>query len=169
MPGRCTLRWSLGLALALPGLGAIDAFAQETSGPSFSRSFDAHHFHLAPLDGDLRDPLLVQRPGRFEPFDGWGAAVLSFSDRPLVRYQLRSDGTYRQTALLDDVVALNVSGGVALHERFRLDAAIPVYLTSYNGVRRSQGVDMGDLRLTATAPILLAKDDDTGAGLAVYA
>jgi outer membrane protein OmpA-like peptidoglycan-associated protein len=162
------------VGLALIAIGAVSvrptaARAQEASGPAFSRSFDAHHFHLAPLDGDLRDPLVVQRPGRFEAFDGWGAAVLSFSDRPLVRYQLRNDGTYRQTPLLDDVLALNLSGGVALHERFRLDAAVPVYLTSYDGVRRSQGVDFGDLRLTAMAPVLLANDDDTGAGLAVYA
>lgn len=169
MPCRCTSRVSLGWALAAAGLGVSQANAQDAEAPGFSRSFDAHHFHLAPLDGDLRDPLVVQRPGRFQAFDGWGAAVLSFSDRPLVRYQLRSDGTYRETPLLDDVVALNLSGGVALHERFRLDLAVPVYLASFNGVRRTQGVDMGDLRLTAMAPILLAKDDDTGAGLAVYA
>jgi len=147
------------ILLALPGV----ASAQD---PEITRAFDAHHLHLAAFDGDLRDPLLVQRPGLLHQWDWFAGGVLEYANAPLVRYQETSSGVFR-TVILDNLVTLNVSAGVSFHERFRLDVAFPVYFASFDSQGEYQGFDFGDIRLTGMVPILMPNDDDEGFGLGV--
>ena len=151
------------LALALSG----SAWAQDGASGT-TRFFDAHDLFLAAYDGDLRDPLRVNRPGRLTQWDGWVGGVFEYANQPLVRHDVLADGTKVRTAWLDHVVALNVSAGVSFHERFRLDIAAPVYFASFDRQGAYQGVAMGDLRATAMIPILIPKADEHGFGLAVY-
>jgi outer membrane protein OmpA-like peptidoglycan-associated protein len=130
---------------------------------------DAHHLQLAAWDGDLRDPLLVQRAGRLHAWDAFGGGVLEYANRPLVRYELDASGAARRSEIVDHLVTLNLSGGVALHERLRLDLAVPIYLGSVDANDRYQGVDLGDMRLTAMVPLVLPDPRDEGLGLAAVA
>src|SRR5690606_39184242 len=104
------------LALGLPRV----ALAQQ--GPDDADAwFDAHDLFVAAYDGDLRDPLRLARPGRLTQWDWFLGGVMEYASAPLVHYQRVSGGETVGTELLDHVVALNVSGGVSFHERFRLD------------------------------------------------
>lgn len=136
-------------------LGAYRAEAQTTPGGVPAQpAFDAHGFHLAPHDGDLRDPLTVQRPGAFDQGDWFGSVMAEYAKAPLVR-QLGSElGTETTTEpVVDNLVALNVSAGVALHERIRVDVLAPVFLVSTGAFGEQQqaarGPAMGDVRARA--------------------
>lgn len=153
------LSLAFGLSATLLGL-AGEARAQEAS-------YNAHNLHLAAFDGDLRDPLLVQRAGRLRQFDWFAGGVLEYANAPLVRYDIRTDGSQVRTEVLDHVVALNLSAGVSLHERLRIDLAAPLFFASYDAEGNYQGVDFGDLRFTAMVPILMPSEEDTGFGLGV--
>lgn len=156
------MRSSLPLALLFVHLPAL---AQDEE---LQRAFDAHHLFLAAFDGDLRDPLLVQRPGRFRQWDWFAGAALEYANAPLVRYDVISgEEDPVRSDVLDHVLALNLSGGVAFHERFRLDIAAPIYFSSFDGNGDFQGVDFGDIRLTGMVPILMPNEFDEGFGLGV--
>lgn len=152
------------LALALSGT----ARAQDDVAGASSRYFDAHDLFLAAYDGDLRDPLRVNRPGRLTQWDGWAGGVFEYANQALVHYDKLSDGTVVRTPWLDHVVALNLSAGVVFHERFRLDLAAPVYFASFDRSGDYQGVAFGDLRATAMIPLVIPKATEQGFGLAVY-
>lgn len=165
------LRLSVLLGLAL--VGGTPAAAQEVEQPGGfpdGNTFNAHNLHVAAFDGDLRDPLLLVRPGRFRQWDWFAGGVLEYANAPLVRYEREADdpdGEIFRNEILDHVVALNLSAGVAFHERIRLDLAAPLFFASWDGNQQYQGVDFGDIRATATVPILLPDENDEGAGLAV--
>jgi len=127
------------------------AWAQEPSG------FDAHGFHLAPFDADLRDGLSVIRPGDFESGDFFAGGVMEYAKAPLVAIR---DG--QRTAVVDDVLALNVSAGMALHERARLVVGAPVYL-AVTGQEQVGGA-IGDVRLGSTF-VLVRPSDASGIGV----
>lgn len=130
--------------------------------------FDAHRFWMTAFDGDLRDPMRVNRPGRTAQWDWFVGAVGEYANAPLVRYDVTGpDGSLTRTHLLDHVVALNLSAGVTFHERFRLDVAAPIYFASFDANDAWQGVQFGDIRATAMIPILLPNVHDEGLGLAV--
>jgi OOP family OmpA-OmpF porin len=158
----------LAVALAVVASGAPTSARAQAAGTEGGPpgGVDAHHLQLAAWDGDLRDPLLVQRAGRLHAWDAFGGGVLEYASRPLVRYELDAAGVARRSEIVDHLVTLNLNGGVALHERFRLDLAVPVYLGSVDANDRYQGVDLGDLRLTAMVPLVLPDLRDEGLGLA---
>ena len=140
-------------------------FAPLTASAQEDRYFDAHRWQVAAFDGDLRDPLLLQRPGRFRQWDWFGGGLLEYANAPLVRYEVNGAGANFRTAVVDHVVALNLSGGVAFHERFRLDVAFPIYLASFDGSGTNKGVGFGDIRFTGMVPIIIPNEDDEGFGL----
>jgi outer membrane protein OmpA-like peptidoglycan-associated protein len=145
------------------------AVAQEAA-DSLDGAFNAHNLHLAAFDGDLRDPMLVQRPGRLTQWDWFIGGAFEYASAPLVRYETNADGDVFSNPVLDNVVALDLSGGVTFHERFRLDVAFPLFLASYDGNRGYQGVDMGDIRLNGLVSIISPdKWEDTGVGLGAFA
>ncbi len=132
--------------------------------------FDAHGFQLAAFDGDLRDPTTVHRAGRLTSGEWFLGGLLEYANAPLVAVTTAADGTKSATAVLDHLVVANFSGGVALHERVRLDAALPVYFVSVDGDRAPQGAALGDLRTTAMVAIVRpdAADEGLGVGLSLH-
>jgi outer membrane protein OmpA-like peptidoglycan-associated protein len=148
----------LALALSVPGT----ASAQDL--PPF---VDAHRIQLAAFDGDLRDPLLLQRPGRFRQWDWFAGGVLEYTNAPLVRYEVNGQGDEFRTNVLDDLVGLNISGGVAFHERFRFDVAFPIFFANFSSDGFARGAGFGDIRFTGLAMIVMPNEDDEGFGLGV--
>ncbi len=111
--------------------------------------FDAHDFVPAALDGDPRSPLVVARPSAFAAGDWWLAALGEYAESPLVEVRAPAPGEPgEEIRALDNVVAANLSAGVAVHERLRFDAAAPVYVSSVSA-DQANPASFGDIRLTA--------------------
>lgn len=128
--------------------------------------FDAHGFVLTAMDGDPRDPLYVQRPGRFEQGDFFVGGLFEYAKSPLVLVTVDPDGN--QTAVqdvLDDVFALNVSAGGAPLDRLRLDLSAPLYFTSTGEGGSPQGFGLGDIRASAMVAVLRPSDAPDGGGI----
>ncbi|MFT4623478.1 MAG: OOP family OmpA-OmpF porin [Myxococcota bacterium] len=127
--------------------------------------FDAHGLHLAPNDGDVRDPLVVQRPGAFTQWDSWFAMVFEYADAPLVEVRTSPDGSVEEVPIVDDLVVANLSTGLAVHDRVRLDLALP-YTFVARGVREISVGDVafGDLRLAAMTALVRPAHRDSGGG-----
>ncbi len=143
----------VGLLLLVPAV----AHAQD--------GFDAHGFNLAAFDGDVRDPLTVQRPGRMEPGDWFASGLLEFANNPLVFVVTDLQGqVVEEQQALDDLFVLNTSFGWALVDRLRVDAAVPLYLTS-SGLDGAQGVGVGDARLSAMFVAISPDSDERGLGV----
>lgn len=149
------------ITLLLSTLAHGQALPPDSDGISSDGGYDAHGFHIAPFDADLRDPLAVQRPGRLTSGHWFAGALLEYVDRPVV---LQPGNTDPAQIMLDDVVAVNLSAGVDLHERVRLHAAAPLFLAS-TAAGVSQGADIGDLRLDAMVSLLAPQEDDGGVGI----
>ena len=128
--------------------------------------FDAHALQIAALDGDPRDPLLVQRPGRFRGGEWFAGGVFEFAQGLLVRTTMFGGDRFERTPWLTDLFALNVSAGVAVHERVRFDVALPLVFASH-GVDGPNGVDVGDLRASTMIALLRPKAGDLGLGLGI--
>lgn len=127
---------------------------------------DAHGFDLVAQDGDLRDSLTVQRPGAMNPLDWWAGGVFEYANAPLVRLvRVPGETELQRENVLANVLALNLSAGVVLHERVRLDVAAPVFLTSTGLGDASNGAAFGDLRLSSMVVLLAPeRSDDPLAG-----
>lgn len=140
------------------------ADAQEPAFP-----FDAHGFHLAAHDADLRDPLVVRRPGPFDQGDWFLSGLTEYASSPLVKVVATSEGEQIEP-IVGDVLAVNVSGGFAVHDRIRLDLTAPVYALTTSGTDQElSGPALGDIRgtmlVTALRPRHVA--DGGGFGLGV--
>jgi outer membrane protein OmpA-like peptidoglycan-associated protein len=147
-----------------PGVGIAGVLALMTSSAAFAQDagFDAHGFNLAPYDGDPRDPLEVQRPGHLHQGDWFFGGLFEYAESPL-RFQ-PEDGS-ASLPVLDNLLALNLSTGVAVHERFRFNLGLPVYMTSTGFDDAPQGAGIGTLRLGGMLSILHPDDEDGGLGL----
>lgn len=148
------------LLLPLSLLAAAPALAQDTSVPAVDEGFNALGFHIAPLDGDPRDPILVVRPGRFVQWEGYAGSIVSWSNQ-LLAWQ---PATGPEVTLLDDVVTSNFAAGLAVHDRVRLQLAAPVHFAS-TGQDGQNGRVMGDVRVGGM--IALLRPQGEGFGLAV--
>jgi outer membrane protein OmpA-like peptidoglycan-associated protein len=143
------------------------------SGPAFAQGIDAHGFYMAPHDGDIRDPLTFYRPGALHGVEWSMSALFEYARAPLIQLiepELTSGST--EIRVLDDVLAMNIAVGVAPHERFRLDAFVPVYgFTTGGPDRELEGPAVGDVRVSALG-LLIRPDhvlDGGGLGLGVDA
>lgn len=134
-------------------LGSMPAFAQD------DRGFDAHGFHVAPLEADARAGLMVPHAAAHEAGDWYLGGVLEYADAPLIGTAPNGD----EVAIVDNLVALNTGLGVSAHERLRLELSAPLFL-AVTGRDGPEGVAVGDLRLGATGTLLDARD---GLGLAL--
>jgi outer membrane protein OmpA-like peptidoglycan-associated protein len=114
---------------------------------------DAHGFHPAAFDGDVLDPFAVQRVSRFEPMGMYAGGLFEYADQPLVVYEEVLGEGFVPRPALDDIVALDLSVGLAVHERVRLDLGLPLYLAS-KGLDGPQGAGIGDLRLGTLVAIV---------------
>ncbi|MBW2256829.1 MAG: OmpA family protein [Deltaproteobacteria bacterium] len=154
---------------------AVLSSAAALGTPAFAQSpiagvdgFDAHGFGLVAQDGDPRDLMTVQRAGRFNQGEFWFSTLTEFAKAPLVLGYHYPDGRPDEYEnVLDNVLALNLSTGVAVHNYIRLDVAFPMYLTS-TGYDGSNGFNIGDTRVTVTGAIIRPKPVFGGGfGLAV--
>lgn len=144
--------WAAVVGMALSGA----AHAQE--------GFDAHGFHLAPHDADLRDPLVVQRPGPFTQGDFFASGLAEFAKAPLVEVTANDAGVEQDSAaVLDNVVALNIGAGVAAHDHVRFDIKAPIYGVSTSLEQGTEGPAFGDVRLS-TMLIALRPEHVYGGG-----
>ncbi len=149
------------VAAVFPGV----ALAQDAS----PEGFDAHGFHLVAFDGDPRDLLAVARPGRMTPKHWFIGGVFEYAEAPL-SYTVSdaTGGNARTVTILDNLMALNLSAGVTLHERVRLDVGAPLFLSSVGLGDVSQGAGLGDLRIGGMVSLLPpASSSPGGLGLGV--
>lgn len=149
------------LALRLPLLLALatPALAQDYDG-----GLDAHGFVLTAQDGDVRDSYTLQRPGELFQGTWFAGGLLEYASRPLVLVDATGAETVRDPAL-DNLVGLNLTAGVAPHERIRLTAGLPLFFTS-SSFGEAQGAGLGDLRVDAMI-LAIVPEGDEGLGLGV--
>jgi outer membrane protein OmpA-like peptidoglycan-associated protein len=145
------------VVLALCGL-AVGAQAQDAD------AMDGHNFPVVGYDGDPRDPSGLVRAGSFKAGQWYAGGILEFAKAPVIFQQRVGEGFADPVAVLDNVFALNVSAGAAVHKRIRLDAALPIYFASTGLDGESQGASVGDLRLASLVSVFRT-DDSNGYGL----
>jgi|GEM_PF-3302624 len=137
-------------AASLLVLGVL-AFATEAKAQSLlpeGDGLDGHGFAPAPIDGDVRDPLVVHRVGGWSPQQGFVTGLFEYADAPLVwcARSFNESGCLDEQALLDNVLALNLSGGYAITERIRFFGGAPLYLSTASD-HSPGGGGIGDVRL----------------------
>ena len=142
------------------------AFAQAQVDPAaLPGGFDAHGFQLVAHDADLRDPLTVQRPGAFTQWDWFVSALGEYAKAPLVLAQQPTGGGEPvDVPLVDNLVAFNLSAGVAVHDHLRFDVVAPVYGLTTGSDLTSEPPAMGDVRLSAMAVMLRPRHVTGGGG-----
>ncbi len=127
--------------------------------------FDAHGFKLAAFDADIRDPLSLQRPGVFSQGDWFVSGLAEYAKSPLVQVLQPSSGApATEVPLVDNLLVMNVSAGVAAHDRLRFDLLAPVHGLSTGPDASTEGPAMGDLRLSAMGVLLRPKHQQGGGG-----
>lgn len=141
---------------------SIAFFAPSALAQDAVSGIDAHGFNLAALTDDPRAALQVQRPVRFEQWDVFVGGVLEYAHEPLVFVTEVEGQDPTVTPVLDNVVALNLSGGVAFFDWLRLDAALPLFFTSTGLEAASNGFTLGDARVAAMVEVVRPKEGDAG-------
>jgi len=105
---------------------------------------DAHNFFPAPFDGDPRDPLRVHRVGGWSGVQGFAGGILEYAEKPMA-YCI-DEACSEELDVLDNVFAMNISGGYAPIDRLRIFVGAPVYFDSESDVTPGGG-GFGDIRL----------------------
>ena len=128
-----------------------------------AEGFNAWGFTVGAQDGDLRDPITFNRPGQINVAEWYAAGILGFAKAPLYLVEQTGEDTTR-TAALDNVVGLDLAGGVAPIDRVRIDLAVPIFAAS-GGSFGSGGPAFGDLTAAAmVVPLTFGTDDEGGIG-----
>ena len=117
---------------------------------------DAHGAFPAASDGDVRDPLLLTRPGRMNRGESYGVAIGEAIGSPLVLVT-ETSGVEERVPALDDVFGVQLMGGYAVHDRVRVDALLPLFLAS-RSLDQAQGARPGDVRLSAMVALVRPPD-----------
>ncbi len=140
-------------------LSALLLVAPPAVAQDVASGVDGHGFDHAPLDRDIRDPILVQRAGAFTQGDVFLGTLLEMADRPVVD---------TRGPVLDELYVLNASFGVAVHDRVRLAASVPYFMSS-TGVDGFQDSSFGDTRVEVFTSILRPelRIDGGGGGVGV--
>lgn len=131
----------------LPGLAAAQT------------GLDAHDLYLAPQQGGA---FTVLSPTAFEKGAWYASGLFEYGNDVLVLHQVLDNGEEREVTALGGLGALNLGAGYALHERVRLEIAMPVVPMS-SGLDGSNGFALGDLRMGVTVPVFQSE----GLGVAV--
>lgn len=129
--------------------------------------FDAHGFNLVAFDQQTLGHLAVHDP--YITKGVFAGALFEYASAPLMRVTVPAGGTIENASwepLLDDVMALNFSGGWAPSRNLRLDVAMPLFLASTGEGGVGNGAGLGDMRISAAAAF--AGNGGLGAGLVPY-
>lgn len=148
----------ISLLLAIAGV----SLAQDYQG------LDAHGFKLTSLTSSTTAPLRVYQPQTFEAGDWYGGFVAEFAKEPLTlgRREAMCEVVYYDG--LDNLLAINLGAGVAVHERLRLELGLPVYAL-YSRDAEFSSLDpapgLGDLRVAGHVALVRREADATGLSL----
>lgn len=139
------MRASLALLTGLLGVAAFANKAAAQEVPDLSTGgMDAHNFFPAPYDGDPRDPLRVHRVGGWSGVQGFAGAVFEYAEKPM-SYCI-DEGCSDELDVLDNVYAMNISGGYAPIDRLRIFVGAPIYIDTQSDLTQGGG-GFGDIRL----------------------
>jgi outer membrane protein OmpA-like peptidoglycan-associated protein len=127
--------------------------------------FNAWGFTSGAQDGDLRDPVTFNRPGQINVAEWYATGVLGFAKAPLYFVEEVEGSDPTRTAALDNVLGLDLVGGVSPFDRVRLDLAVPVFAAS-SGSFGGGGPAFGDITASAmVVPLTFGTDDEGGIGI----
>lgn len=146
------------LMLAAVGLSA----AQDLGG------LDAHGVKITSLSPSPTAPIRVYQPQDFLAGDWYAGFIGEYAMEPLTLVERQASGEEDVLLVVDDLLALNLGAGVALHERVRLELGLPVYL-AYDRDDIVAAPDpapgLGDLRFAAQVVLLRPEGDEGGLSL----
>lgn len=149
------------LLTGLFGVLGLVSPASAQDAPPTGDGVDAHNFFPAAHDGDVRDPLTVQRVGGWSANQGFVGGILEYADAPMA--WCVDETCSQQLNVVDNLVAFNLSGGYAPHDRVRIYFAAPLFIDSKSDVTYGGGA-MGDIRLAGQVA-LLTDDGPVQAGV----
>ena len=106
-------------------LGSAPALAQDGG-------VNGHGFGLTAQDGDVRDPLAVERPGKMNGGDWYGSVVFEYADGTMEQVvRDPSDGLIgERAAYLDNLFGANLVGGASVAPFLRFDVRLPVFFSA---------------------------------------
>jgi outer membrane protein OmpA-like peptidoglycan-associated protein len=132
---------------------------------------NGHGFALTAQDGDVRDPLTVERPGHMTAGDWYGSVLFEFNDNTMDQLVRVDGGDPVRRTYLDNMFGVNIVGGVAVHDMLRIDIRLPTFFSArgYNANDPSGqpiGGGFGNLRAGLMfAPLTPGADGGFGLGV----
>lgn len=150
------------------GLGAV-ALATPLSAVAQDGGVNGHGFGLTAQDGDVRDPLAVERPGKMNGGEFYTSVVFEYADGTMDQVIRNPDGTIGgRGTYLDNLFGANLVGGATVAPFLRFDLRLPVFFSArgYNAndpAGQSIGGGVGTMR--AAAMIAPLTPDDGGFGI----
>lgn len=142
-------------------------------GPAHAQDgINAHGFGMTAQDGDVRDPLTVERPGRLTAGDGYATALFEYGRGHMdqvIRDEVGNEGT--RFSYLDHLLGVNLGAGLSVHEMLRVDVRMPVFFSAYGfDPDDPSGQPIGGGLGTMRAALMFAPitpEDSGGLGLGV--
>ena len=108
----------------------------------------------------------MHRPGAFTQWDSWFTSIFEYAEAPLVQVRTSRDGSVEEIPVIDDLVVANLSTGLAVHDRVRLDLALPYTLVARGREELGAGDGMfGDLRLGSMVSLIRPAHRESGGGV----
>jgi outer membrane protein OmpA-like peptidoglycan-associated protein len=150
--------------LAFPALVPTLAFAQEGG-------VNGHGFGLTAQDGDIRDPLTVERPGKMTAGDFYASALIEYADGTMDQVIRNPDGSAAdRRTYLDNLLGANLTAGASLHKMLRVDLRLPVFFAArgYNAndpAGQPMGGGLGSMRAAVMFAPLTPADGGFGLGI----
>lgn len=157
-------------AIVATSLAATSAQAQDRT----DGGVNGHGFGLTAQDGDVRDPLTVERPGRMTGGDFYASGLFELNNGTMDQVIRQPDGTAvdgGRFTYLSNMFGVNLVAGVTVHPMLRFDARLPVFFSArgYNANDpdgQPIGGGIGSPRLAAMfAPLTPGEDGGFGLGL----
>lgn len=152
---------------------ALAAVIALTASPALAQDgANGHGFGMTAQDGDIRDPLTVERPGAMTAGDFYGTALFEYAGGTMSRVQRDASGNMSSSSpYLDRLFGVNLGAGASVHKMLRFDVRMPVFFSArgYNAndsAGQPIGGGLGNLRAAAMfAPITPGADGGFGLGV----
>lgn len=118
--------WIAATGLALAALAATPALAQDGG-------INGHGFGLTAQDGDVRDPLTIERPGRMTAGDFYVSGLFELNSGTMQQVLRDGNGDVADNGryvYLSNMFGVNLTAGVTAHEMVRFDVRMPVFFSA---------------------------------------
>lgn len=158
----------------LAGSALLAAIAATFVTPALAQDGGAngHGFGMTAQDGDIRDPLTVERPGSMTAGDAYGTALFEYSSGTMDMVRRDPSGNpIGSASYLDRLFGVNLGAGLTVHKMLRLDLRMPVFFSArgYNAndpAGQPIGGGLGTMRAAAMfAPLTPGEDGGIGIGI----